>query len=366
MAATAKTSNAQKKPGPGRPPENRLGEDLAVYHAFMRPGAVTSAEDLAQLLRITKERAEEILEELRKNASENLGALIPWTNLDKEGGKFILPRPLESTHGLRLTQEQADACSNALDRLGFGADDERRAALEQALFPKEYERRNKVECEPISEEVRDVLLVFARSMCSAKRDTENQDQVSQRLVEFQYKGQNDHLKPNSHRLAPFSLEVGQEGVWLVRGYDYDAKAQRSFALNSIVINEDSPKLLENGDDKNLCHVPFIGTRASDSANDSHVVCVACDPEVQKRLLSIEGAKLVKYEDERHGGWTLIGLPYFRAEWLPRQLIALGDKVKIVADGSDKETLKELRREVRDLVKNDRKHHEDMMKKRAKK
>lgn len=364
MATSAKTSKARKKSGPGRPPENRLGEDLAVYHAFMRPGAVTSAEDLAQLLRITPERAEEILDEFKKDSSENFGALIPSTDRGEGDGKLTLPRPLESTHGLRLTQEQADACSNALDRLGFDEDDERRVALEEALFPKDYERRNKVECEPVSKETRDVLLVFARSMCSAKSDPQNPGQVRQRLVEFQYKGKNDHMsKPR--QLAPFSLEVGQEGIWHVWGYDYDAKTLRSFELNDIVINEGSPRLLGDKDDKNPRHIPFIDTRASDSAEDSHVVCVACDPEVQGRLLSIEGAKLVKYEDESHGGWTLVELPYFRADWLPRQLIALGNKVKIVADGSDKETFKELRREVRRLAKGDCAHHEALMKKRAK-
>ncbi len=369
MASKAQADNGQKRPGPGRPPENRLGEDLAVYHAFLRPGAVTSAKDLAQLLRITKERAEEILDDFSRDAGEDCGPLVPWTNLAEGDDKLTLTRPAEGARGLRLTPEQADACSNALDRLGFGEDDEKRKVLEAALFPKgadgAHVRGHKVECEPISRNVRDVLLVFARSMYSAKRDPNNPAQVSQQPVEFEYKGQNDAMA-KKHRLAPFSLETGQGGVWRIRGYDFDAKAPRSFAANDIVVNEGSPKLLVGKDAKNLRHIPLVSARDAGSANGSHVVRVACDPEVQGRLLSIEGATLVKYEDEGHGGWTLVDLPYFRADWLPRQLIALGGRVKIVRDGSDKETIRELRREVRSLVKGDRSYREGMMKKRAKK
>lgn len=124
--------------GPGRPPEHCFEDDLNILLAFARYGAVSGRRDLMEVLSLDQGQ--------RKQGSRNAhraqrrrcrGRLCRGKRLRRQAAAHRRRSPLLAKRP-RLTTEQANAYCEALDRLGIPRDDERRAALERAVYPKGY------------------------------------------------------------------------------------------------------------------------------------------------------------------------------------------------------------------------------------
>ena len=124
--------------GPGRPPEHCFEDDLNILLAFARCGAVSGRRDLMEVLSLDKDSVNKALATLTEPSDVDAEAVFVVENAYAgrlrrigDGSPLLAKRP-------RLTTEQANAYCEALDRLGIPRDDERRAALERAVYPKGY------------------------------------------------------------------------------------------------------------------------------------------------------------------------------------------------------------------------------------
>jgi hypothetical protein len=316
-----------KKRGRGRPAEHRLGENLAVAFALASEGATTSPADLALLLGITSERAQAILDGFAQGLSAGSSPEPIIAFYHQADGGVSRVAGGEHLRRLRLTTEQADACAEALDLLGFSQDDPTRKLFEESLFPIGYERTGeatKPMCEP---EARDVLMLCARSIAGGTRSPESQNgtEVLQRPLTFTYQGKNDTM-PRTRRFVPLSLRL-TDGEWYVDGYDLDARAARTFRADGMREPELGKK-------------PVQALATNTERPDCGYVELSCTPEAARQVLAWPGAVAIGETDDR----TLVKVPYYRSEWLPRHVLALGSAVT--------HENAQLAREMRDIAKAD--------------
>ena len=363
--ATQGGTSPKKRRGRGRPVEHRLGENLAVLLSLTREGSVTSAKDISHLLGITDERADEVLTILTSGLSEQDSMPLISLNPFGHDGESSRINGDETLKRLRLTQSQARACSMALDQLGFASDDPLRLSLEKTVFPKDYSPAETTATNPLPEEQRDTLYTCALSIARGKRvftnDSDENDgkTVDQPPITFEYRGKNDVLVSGKRRrrtFVPLRLRLTGD-KWLVDGYDCDISSSRSFELEGMV----EVKLLDT-----TKTAPITDTEDPDYG----FVKVSCNPKVRSKVLALNGAKA----EGMDGARAIVKIPYYRGDWLARQLLALGKDVRFTsvpdmpADGgrpereedptysaNNAELLKTMRQVAREDLKEYKKH-----------
>lgn len=354
--SSQKANATGKRRGRGRPVENRLGECLAVLFSLTREGSITSPKDIARLLGIDDMRSAEILNDLSQDregrGDDDNRSILPLTFFGS--GEVICIGSGQIQKRVRLTQDQARACSLALDQLGFEENDPLRASLEEAFFPKGYVPGASSTTAPLSEEMRETLHVCALSIARGKRlfgeDSEEDDgsSVSQPAVLFDYRGKNNN-KPLSRKFVPLSIRL-TNGNWFVDGFDCDASASRSFELKSMsnarIDPRDKPEKALVAD----AEKPLLG-----------FVKLSCDPKVKGKVLALNGAKVEGADGER----IIVKVPYYRGDWLARQILALGKDVRFTnvpdtetndeVEGDDSDYLAnndKLAKKMREIANND--------------
>lgn len=326
------------KRGPGRPKEHRLGEDLAVACALSREHTITSYADLADLLQISDEnRVKEIVKGLAEGTGPD-GTDAPYIALiDNEDGKIIISSSGQenSLKGWRLSVDQANACCQALDRLGVPRSDSRRAGLEKRLYPTEFEMPKQTQKPLLSETEFAYLRTCALSIVGAEPG-KNLDRTRQDVVKFTYNGKNDvDMKNMQRQCIPLSISL-KEGSWFIDMYDTAAHDVRTYDLDSI------------------SDLDYNDTRAEAIVSmpiwddDKYVVVTCLEDDYDytlHTLLSLNGA----IEGAKEDGKPTVRVPYERRDWLPRQLMALHGKIKISGKG---EVYKRLMSEIHDAAKRD--------------
>ena len=362
--ATQGGASPKKRRGRGRPVEHRLGENLAVLLSLTREGSVAGAKDISHLLGITEKRADEVLDMLTSGQSEHDVTPIISLNSFGQGGRSRINGE-ETLKRLRLTQSQARACSTALDQLGFASDDPLRLSLEKTVFPKDYSPAETTAANLLPEEHRGALYTCALSIARGKRvftnDSDENDgrSVDQPPITFEYRGKNDVLVSGKRRrrtFVPLRLRLTGD-KWLVDGYDCDISSSRSFELEGMV----EVKLLDM-----TKTAPITDTEDPDYG----FVKISCDPKVRSKVLALNGAKA----EGMDGARAIVKIPYYRGDWLARQLLALGKDVRFTsvpdmpADGgqpeceedptysaNNAELLKTMRQVAREDLKEYKKH-----------
>ena len=317
----------RKKRGRGRPAEHRLGESLAVAFALASEGATTSPADLALLLGITEGRAQEILDGFAQGVSGGTSPEPIIAFYHQEDGSVARVAGGEHLRRLRLTTEQADACADALDLLGFCRQDPMRGRFEESLFPIGYVREGEAEKPICTPEAREAIALCARSIAGGARSPESQNgtEVLQTPLTFTYQGKNDAM-PRTRRFVPLSLRL-TDGEWYVDGYDLDAHAARTFRAEGMK----NPELGKK---------PVRALATNTERPDCGYVELSCTHEAARQVLAWPGAVAIGEQGEH----TLVKVPYYRSEWLPRHVLALGSAVTHESA--------QLAREMRDVAKAD--------------
>ena len=310
----------------GRPTEHRLAEDIAIICALSLDGSTTSPADLAALLSMSEQRARDALSALGTEAvtaatnDEVVGPVLPLCSTGDGGAVARIEAPgALRCKPLRLTHAQAQACAAAFEQLGLSEEHELRRRVEAAFFPLDDSKLTYVHALDARAEVHPTtpstapskpfaaLMTCAGSIAQASVDPHDATSVSAPVVQFRYRGTND-LTQRSRRIVPVALRI-HEQEWLVDGFDIDARAQRTFRL----VRMEQPELTDQSRT-----VPT----AAGNRPDGGRVSLTCAPAVAKQVLAWEGAQLVSSNDER----AVIDVPYFRGDWLPRHVLALGREV----------------------------------------
>lgn len=330
-----------RRRGRGRPVEHRLGENLAIAYVLARPGAQTSPGDLADLLSIDEQRAREVIAALGNETTETdtddiVGPALALCSESKGRCRRISSSSAIWPRRLRLTKKQADASCEALDRLGLSRDNPIRKDVEQALYPVGYVPEPNIYEPMTTPEELSSLIVFARSIVRAAAG-QNDLEVEQPIVEFDYTGQNDSElpRPRSRQLIPLVLRL-HEGSWWVDGYDLDARAGRTYLVRSML----NVRLREH-----TARATISGIEHPDHGRTT----ITCDDEDTARtILALDGARLEDGKTKH----PVVSVSYYRGEWLPRHLIPLREHISF-----DNE---ELRRAMVEVAKSDLKKARRML------
>lgn len=326
----------------GRPVERRLSEMLSVVFALWRAHGTTNPADLARLLSITEGRVLEILNDLANGVPAKSDSpsepIVSFYSLEGSRGDICATAATTHPWRLRLTTEQANVFADAFDLLGFEESDPLRTEFEDTFFPTRYIRSNEPLDSEVSAEAHHALVACARSIVRGTRENEENTEVEQPPVTFKYRGENDTLV-KTRRLVPLSLRIGDDG-WLIDGYDLDARAARTFRAEGMsdVKLEDKP----------------VRARVSGAERpDMGVLRLTCTPLAAKTVLSWEGAVAAGENPDDH---ILVDVPYFRADWLPRHVLALGCEVTFEDRdpglSEDDSPSAHLRAEMRDTARRD--------------
>lgn len=325
--------------GPGRPKEHRLSEDLAIACALSREHTTTSYADLADLLQIGDEdRVKEVVAGLSEGAGPD-GTDAPYVALivDDDGRITVSSSGSEnSLKGLRLSVDQANACCQALDRLGIPRSDSRRAGFEERLYPTGFETPPQTQRPLLSESEFSYLRQCALSIVGAEPG-KNPDYSRQEVVKFTYKGENDvdFDKGKPCHGIPLAINL-KEGSWSVDMFDMEAHGVRTYQLGRI----------SELDYKDTRAEAVVSKPLWDDDKYVEVTCLEDDYDYTLHiLLSLDGAVESAPED----GKPRVRVPYERRDWLPRQLMALHGKIKISGRG---EVYRRLRDEMRSVAKHD--------------
>lgn len=323
----------------GRPRDTKLAEELAALCALSRDRAATSPSELASLLGVSMERAQEILrllsaDTIADNPHEgNIGPMLALYSTGADGSMARVPTAHAPTlPALRLTPQQAHAVAAAFERLGMAADHPLRNRVERAFFPVEGdfpppdpdtlahgERPLKAQVDdsapqrPVTEAVDakalEAILICARSLVQARDVSKNPALVSQPVVSFLYQGDND-LLARTRRVIPCSLRLCDER-WRLDAYDLDVGAQRTFL---------SPRMEAPTMTGEWASRPRVIVEHPDGGTLS----LACAPQAAQRVETWPGATKMGMTDD---GWMVIEVPYYRGDWLVRHLLALGGDVR---------------------------------------
>lgn len=327
----------------GRPRAAGLGEDIAALCVLAREGSTTSETDLAALLDISERRAQETLRTIStetvvsSRADDVLGPIVPLCNVGENGQVTRVDAPGHARmRQLRLTPAQADAASATLDRLGITPTSELRKSLEAAFFPKLAQEDRGVRKDtagrdaaatgaPQAPSAGGTLETCARAIVRGTRTRPDAHDVRGPVLSFGYRGANDPMT-RTRRVVALRLRV-HEGEVMLDAFDLDARGERTFRVGQM----EHPALGE------ACHTVPVG---SEGKTSERVVRVACRGRATDKVLGWEGVHILS----RGKGTTVVEVPYFRGDWLPRQLLSLGGLVTIDDEG--------LLREMRAIVRED--------------
>lgn len=327
----------------GRPRAAGLGEDIAALCVLAREGSTTSETDLAALLDISERRAQETLRTIStetvvsSRADDVLGPIVPLCNVGENGQVTRVDAPGHARmRQLRLTPAQADAASATLDRLGIAPTSELRKSLEAAFFPKLAQEDRGVRKDtagrdaaatgaPQAPSAGGTLETCARAIVRGTRTRPDAHDVRGPVLSFGYRGANDPMT-RTRRVVALRLRV-HEGEVMLDAYDLDARGERTFRVGQM----EHPALGE------ACHTVPVG---SEGKTSERVVRVACRGRATDKVLGWEGVHILS----RGKGTTVVEVPYFRGDWLPRQLLSLGGLVTIDDEG--------LLREMRAIARED--------------
>ena len=327
----------------GRPRAAGLGEDIAALCVLAREGSTTSATDLAALLDIGERRAQETLRTIStetvvsSGADDVLGPIVPLCNVGENGRVTRIDAPSHARmRQLRLTPTQADAASTALDRLGIAPSAEVRKSLEAAFFPKLIQEDQGVRKDAASRDAAatgaphapsasHTLETCARAIVRGTRTRTDAHNVRGPVLSFGYRGANDPMT-RTRRVVALRLRV-HEGEVMLDAYDLDARGGRTFRVGQM----EHPALGE------ARHTVPVG---SEGKTSERVVRVSCRGSATDKVLGWEGVHILS----RGKGTTVVEVPYFRGDWLPRRLLSLGDLVTIDDEG--------LLREMRAIARED--------------
>lgn len=321
----------------GRPRAAGLGEDIAALCVLAREGSTTSATDLAALLDIGERRAQETLRTIStetvvsSGADDVLGPIVPLCNVGANGRVTRIDAPSHARmRQLRLTPTQADAASTALDRLGIAPSAEVRKSLEAAFFPKLIQEDQGVRKDAASRDAAatgaphapsasHTLETCARAIARGTRTCTDAHNVRGPVLSFGYRGANDPTT-RTRRVVALRLRV-HEGEVMLDAYDLDARGGRTFRVGQM----EHPALGE------ARHTVPVG---SEGKTSERVVRVSCRGSATDKVLGWEGVHILS----RGKGTTVVEVPYFRGDWLPRRLLSLGGLVTI----DDEVLLREMR------------------------
>ena len=327
----------------GRPRAAGLGEDIAALCVLAREGSTTSATDLAALLDIGERRAQETLRTIStetvvsSGADDVLGPIVPLCNVGENGRVTRIDAPSHARmRQLRLTPTQADAASTALDRLGIAPSAEVRKSLEAAFFPKLIQEDQGVRKDAASRDAAatgaphapsasHTLETCARAIVRGTRTRTDAHNVRGPVLSFGYRGANDPMT-RTRRVVALRLRV-HEGEVMLDAYDLDARGGRTFRVGQM----EHPALGEARHTVPVC---------SEGKTSERVVRVSCRGSATDKVLGWEGVHILS----RGKGTTVVEVPYFRGDWLPRRLLSLGDLVTIDDEG--------LLREMRAIARED--------------
>lgn len=321
----------------GRPRAAGLGEDIAALCVLAREGSTTSATDLAALLDIGERRAQETLRTIStetvvsSGADDVLGPIVPLCNVGANGRVTRIDAPSHARmRQVRLTPTQADAASTALDRLGIAPSAEVRKSLEAAFFPKLIQEDQGVRKDAASRDAAatgaphapsasHTLETCARAIVRGTRTCTDAHNVRGPVLSFGYRGANDPTT-RTRRVVALRLRV-HEGEVMLDAYDLDARGGRTFRVGQM----EHPALGE------ARHTVPVG---SEGKTSERVVRVSCRESATDKVLGWEGVHILS----RGKGTTVVEVPYFRGDWLPRRLLSLGGLVTI----DDEVLLREMR------------------------
>lgn len=321
----------------GRPRAAGLGEDIAALCVLAREGSTTSATDLAALLDIGERRAQETLRTIStetvvsSGADDVLGPIVPLCNVGANGRVTRIDAPSHARmRQVRLTPTQADAASTALDRLGIAPSAEVRKSLEAAFFPKLIQEDQGVRKDAASRDAAatgashapsasHTLETCARAIVRGTRTCTDAHNVRGPVLSFGYRGANDPMT-RTRRVVALRLRV-HEGEVMLDAYDLDARGGRTFRVGQM----EHPALGE------ARHTVPVG---SEGKTSERVVRVSCRGSATDKVLGWEGVHILS----RGKGTTVVEVPYFRGDWLPRRLLSLGGLVTI----DDEVLLREMR------------------------
>lgn len=321
----------------GRPRAAGLGEDIAALCVLAREGSTTSATDLAALLDIGERRAQETLRTIStetvvsSGADDVLGPIVPLCNVGANGRVTRIDAPSHARmRQVRLTPTQADAASTALDRLGIAPSAEVRKSLEAAFFPKLIQEDQGVRKDAASRDAAatgaphapsasHTLETCARAIVRGTRTCTDAHNVRGPVLSFGYRGANDPTT-RTRRVVALRLRV-HEGEVMLDAYDLDARGGRTFRVGQM----EHPALGE------ARHTVPVG---SEGKTSERVVRVSCRGSATDKVLGWEGVHILS----RGKGTTVVEVPYFRGDWLPRRLLSLGGLVTI----DDEVLLREMR------------------------
>lgn len=327
----------------GRPRAAGLGEDIAALCVLAREGSTTSATDLAALLDIGERRAQETLRTIStetvvsSGADDVLGPIVPLCNVGENGRVTRIDAPSHARmRQLRITPTQADAASTALDRLGIAPSAEVRKSLEAAFFPKLIQEDQGVRKDAASRDAAatgaphapsasHTLETCARAIVRGTRTCTDAHNVRGPVLSFGYRGANDPMT-RTRRVVALRLRV-HEGEVMLDAYDLDARGGRTFRVGQM----EHPALGEARHTVPVC---------SEGKTSERVVRVSCRGSATDKVLGWEGVHILS----RGKGTTVVEVPYFRGDWLPRRLLSLGDLVTIDDEG--------LLREMRAIARED--------------
>lgn len=327
----------------GRPRAAGLGTDIATLCVLAREGSTTSAADLAALLDISERRAQETLRTIStetvvsSRSDDVLGPIVPLCNVGENGQVTRVDAPSHARmRQLRLTPAQAEAASTALDRLGIAPTSELRKSLEAAFFPKLIQEGQGVRKDtagrdavatsaPHAPSTSGTLETCARVIVRGTRTRPDAHDVRGPVLSFGYRGANDPMT-RTRRVVALRLRV-HEGEVMLDAYDLDARGERTFRVGQM----EHPALGE------ARHTVPVG---SEGKTSERVVRVSCREPATDKVLGWEGVHILA----RGKGTTVIEVPYFRGDWLPRQLLSLGGLVTVDDEG--------LLREMRAIARED--------------
>ena len=327
----------------GRPRAAGLGEDIAALCVLARKGSTTSATDLAALLDISERRAQETLGTIStetvvsSRADDVLGPIVPLCNVGENGQVTRVDAPSHARmRQLRLTPAQADAASTALDRLGIAPSSELRKSLEAAFFPKLIQEDQGIRKDtagrdaaatgaPHAPSASHTLETCARAVVRGARTRPDAHDVRGPVLSFGYRGANDPMT-RTRRVVALRLRV-HEGEVMLDAYDLDARGERTFRVGQM----EHPALGE------ARHTVPVGSGGKTS---ELVARVSCRGSATDKVLGWEGVHILS----RGKGTTVVEVPYFRGDWLPRQLLSLGGLVTVDDEG--------LLREMRAIARED--------------
>lgn len=303
----------------GRPYDTRLGENIAVLCLFAHEQSHASPDTLAALLHISRERAAEILSCLSTDMlisgthEENIGPMLALYNTDDDG---TMTR-LSTSHtalipALRLTTRQAQAVCAAWDILGVDCSYPVRRHIEQACFPKGFKPTEVTTYHTESSTVGSALIACASSITQAHDSPDDSALLEQPLVTGRYQGDNDY-RARTRRIAPRTLRW-YEDVWLIDAYDLDARAPRTFQAQRF----------ENA----ACSDTLIrAPHMYDTYHDAEYIRIACSPQAADQIATWPGAHQHQATHPLlHDGWVAFDVPYYRGDWLPRHVLALGAEI----------------------------------------